>query len=893
MSEKYAGLTLGVDVSQVNNAVKSLQQFKKANDDAKKSVNEFVDSEVVARQQAKQLAEELARQKAEFKKIQESIDPTASKMDKLRKAATQLDALWKNGVVPDQTFFELGAILETQQNKLIATKKAMTEEGRAALEESKNKARAAEEAKKFVQALREQEEAAGKSKSELLEMKAAQLGVSQEAAPYIARLKEQEKQIQKLGISTGQYKQAMAQLPMQITDVVTSLASGMPVWLVAVQQGGQIKDSFGGASNALKALLSFLNPVNVAFGLLSGTLAIAAYNAYKTQTEFEAIKKTVQETTGLTGDFAEKIATGIQELSYKTGESAEDLAKAYITTKDGASEAIKKLVDVGMTYDDAKKKVNEYKGASSFVSLNNEIANHKNKVLELGESWYEVLKAKRDYASPSGGLLGKELGYVNPMLKFALNTYEDIGKVVKDANKDMAERAERIDKENLSLNRVRAAQEALNKAIEDQKGVARSADEELKKRAAENVEFRRKELEEIKKQEQKKKEAKGGIVRGPTEQLDKELYVLKAQLETLKEHRTVNDVISRQRKSLWSIEKQIEILEDAQSKRKLTGAEQALLNEQKAVLEMARQKAELGDQIVLQERKNKLEQDSIKFIRETQAAIDVLGLKQLGYTEKQIERELELRKLRTDYEAQGGSVSDEVFQQMEAKLKQYYQAQDEVQGNWLAGAKNAWELFAEDANNAYGNVQQIASEALSGLTNQLANFIATGKANFKDFSTAIIKMIIQMITKMVVFNALSGLMGGQTWTMGSLLKNIGGFAGGGYTGDGGKYEPAGIVHKGEFVMTKEATQRIGVGNLYRMMRGYANGGVVGGSGYTGGGAVTGGAPQFNIGGIDVSINNGSDPKGIETGVKMIFTDMIKRSCMQGGEVYEFVMSKRG
>lgn len=893
MAEKYAGLTLGVDVSQVNNAVKSLQQFKKANDDAKKSVNEFVDSEVVARQQAKQFAEELARQKAEFKKIQESIDPTASKMDKLRKAATQLDALWKKGIVPDETFFELGAILETQQNKLIATKKAMTEEGRAALEESKNKARAAEEAKKFIQALREQEEAAGKSKSELLEMKAAQLGVSQEAAPYIARLKEQEKQIQKLGISTGQYKQAMAQLPMQITDVVTSLASGMPVWLVAIQQGGQIKDSFGGASNALKALLSFLNPVNVAFGLLSGTLAIAAYNAYKTQTEFEAIKKTVQETTGLTGDFAEKIATGIQELSDKTGESAEDLAKAYITTKDGASEAIKKLVDVGMTYDDAKKKVNEYKGASSFVSLNNEIANHKNKVLELGESWYEVLKAKRDYASPSGGLLGKELGYVNPMLKFALNTYEDIGKVVKDANKDMAERAERIDKENLALNRVRAAQEALNKAIEDQKGVARSADEELKKRAAENVEFRRKELEEIKKQEQKKKEAKGGIVRGPTEQLDKELYVLKAQLETLKEHRTVNDVISRQRKSLWSIEKQIEILEDAQSKRKLTGAEQALLNEQKSVLEMARQKAELGDQIVLQERKNKLEQDSIKFIRETQAAIDVLGLKQLGYTEKQIERELELRKLRTDYEAQGGSVSDEVFQQMEAKLKQYYQTQDEVQGNWLAGAKNAWELFAEDANNAYGNVQQIASEALNGLTNQLANFIATGKANFKDFSTAIIKMIIQMITKMVVFNALSGLMGGQTWTMGSLLKNIGGFAGGGYTGDGGKYEPAGIVHKGEFVMTKEATQRIGVGNLYRMMRGYANGGVVGGSGYTGGGSVTGGAPQFNIGGIDVSINNGSDPKGIETGVKMIFTDMIKRSCMQGGEVYEFVMSKRG
>ncbi|CSR41538.1 Minor tail protein [Shigella sonnei] len=56
------------------------------------------------------------------------------------------------------------------------------------------------------------------------------------------------------------------------------------------------------------------------------------------------------------------------------------------------------------------------------------------------------------------------------------------------------------------------------------------------------------------------------------------------------------------------------------------------------------------------------------------------------------------------------------------------------------------------------------------------------------------------------------------------------FATGGFTGTGGKYEPAGIVHRGEFVFTKEATSRIGVGNLYRLMRGYAEGGYVGGAG---------------------------------------------------------------
>ena len=890
MSEQYAGLTLGVDVSQLNNAVKSLQQFKKANDDAKGSVESFVDSEVVARQRAKQLAEELAKQKQEFKAIQSAIDPTASKMDKLRQAATQLDALWKKGIVPDDTFFELGSILETQQNKLIATKKALTEEGRAALEEAKNKARAEAEARKFIAALQAQADAAEKTKSELVEMRAAQLGVSAEAAPFIAKMKEQEKQASKLGVSMGQYKQAMAQLPMQITDVVTSLASGMPVWMIAIQQGGQIKDSFGGVANTFKALMTFVTPLSVGMTALTGALGYAAYNAYKANAQLKEITKTVQEATGLSGDFAERIATGIQALSDKTGESADNLAKAYISTKDGATEAIQKLVDVGFTYDEAKAKVNEYKNASSFVSLNNEIADHKNKVLELGDSWYAVLKAKRDYASPSGGLLGKELGYVNPMLQFAKNTYEDIGKIVKDANKDMAERAARIDRENLSLNRVRAAQEALNKAIEDQKNVARTADEELKKRAAENVEFRRKELEDAKKAQQQKEKV-GGVVKAPTEQLDKELYVLKAQLETLKEHRTVNDVISRQRQSLWSIEKQIQILEEAQSKRKLTKAEQALLNEQKAVIAMAKEKAEIGDQIVLQQRKNKQYQEGLKFIQQTSDAIDAMNLRQSGATDLQIQRELELKKLRTDYVAGGGSIDDEIYQQMEAKLKEYYDTEDQLRSNWIAGAKNAWEVYGQDAMDMYGNVQDIASEALNGLTNQMATFLATGKANFKSFATSIIQMIIQMITKMVIFNAISGAIGGDTWTIGSLLKNVG-FATGGYTGDGGKYEPAGVVHKGEFVMTKEATKRIGVGNLYKMMRGYANGGVVGGTSYTGGG-VSSGETNLNIGGISVDINNGSDPKGLETGVKMIFTDMIKRSCTQGGEVYEFVMSKRG
>ena len=75
---------------------------------------------------------------------------------------------------------------------------------------------------------------------------------------------------------------------------------------------------------------------------------------------------------------------------------------------------------------------------------------------------------------------------------------------------------------------------------------------------------------------------------------------------------------------------------------------------------------------------------------------------------------------------------------------------------------------------------------------------------------------------------LGGLLGGLFGGGGGFnpIGKIGLFDRGGYTGDGGKYQPAGIVHKGEYVMDAESVRRIGVNNL-RRLQGYANGGLVG------------------------------------------------------------------
>lgn len=74
-------------------------------------------------------------------------------------------------------------------------------------------------------------------------------------------------------------------------------------------------------------------------------------------------------------------------------------------------------------------------------------------------------------------------------------------------------------------------------------------------------------------------------------------------------------------------------------------------------------------------------------------------------------------------------------------------------------------------------------------------------------------------------------LGGWLGFLGSLFGAIGGlfgFSGGGYTGPGGKHEPAGLVHRGEYVFSKRAVDRIGVPTLERLHRlpGFAEGGLV-------------------------------------------------------------------
>lgn len=150
---------------------------------------------------------------------------------------------------------------------------------------------------------------------------------------------EHNEAVKQGGISAGQTAQAMRQLPAQLTDVATSLASGMPAWMVLIQQGGQIKDSFGGVMPALKHIASLFTVARVAAGGALGALAGVALAYKKGSEEADAYNRALimsGNAAGSTAGQLQQMAASIDQVVGTQGQAAEALALMAATGQVGA-----------------------------------------------------------------------------------------------------------------------------------------------------------------------------------------------------------------------------------------------------------------------------------------------------------------------------------------------------------------------------------------------------------------------------------------------------------------------------------------------------------------------------------------------------------------------------
>lgn len=136
--------------------------------------------------------------------------------------------------------------------------------------------------------------------------------------------------VAKGGISAGQTAQAMRMLPAQITDITTSLASGMPAWMVLIQQGGQIKDSFGGVGPAFKQLASLVTVARVAMAGSVGAVAAVALAYKQGASEVDAYNKALimsGNAAGTTAGQLDQMAANVGKVVGTQGAAAEALAQ--------------------------------------------------------------------------------------------------------------------------------------------------------------------------------------------------------------------------------------------------------------------------------------------------------------------------------------------------------------------------------------------------------------------------------------------------------------------------------------------------------------------------------------------------------------------------------------
>lgn len=163
------------------------------------------------------------------------------------------------------------------------------------------------------------------SKAEWLEYKAAQLGVSQQASQYVNTLKSVTTQTNDFGMSQKGLNAAMRNVPAQFTDIVVSLQGGQAPMTVLLQQGGQLKDMFGGVGNAAKALAEYIAKLVTPLTVVGAAIAGVGYMWYKGSQEAEVFNKALNKTGGYLGITSDQFTAMSKAIGNSTSQGAEAL----------------------------------------------------------------------------------------------------------------------------------------------------------------------------------------------------------------------------------------------------------------------------------------------------------------------------------------------------------------------------------------------------------------------------------------------------------------------------------------------------------------------------------------------------------------------------------------
>jgi phage-related minor tail protein len=209
--------------------------------------------------------------------------------------------------------------------------------------------------------------------------------------------------VKSLGVSAGQTANAMRQLPAQLTDVVTQLAGGQNPLLILIQQGGQVKDSFGGIGPTFRALTAAISPmvVGIAAGAAAfGTLAFAAYKGRSEQTELTRSLVLTGNAAGVTATSVQAMSQNIAAASGQSVGAVRELAQTFISTGRFGPAALDAVTRAASTLQKASGQTSEevtkqFEKMTQGATAWSEETNRQYRFLDIAT--YEQIKALEDH----------------------------------------------------------------------------------------------------------------------------------------------------------------------------------------------------------------------------------------------------------------------------------------------------------------------------------------------------------------------------------------------------------------------------------------------------------------------------------------------------------------
>lgn len=214
----------------------------------------------------------MQRQEKAADRLTASIDPVSGAMQRLTAQQIKLDELWKKKFIPDGEYKRLSGILAENEKALQRTGAQITKTNAAF--------------------------AVG-------------------------------------GMSAKQLANNLRGVPAQFTDIATSIAAGQNPLTVFLQQGGQLKDMFGGVGPAAKALGGYVAGLVNPFTVAAAAAAILALAYKQGSDEATAFTKALVLSGNAAGANADQLATQAEAVSQSVGTVG--AAAAVLTQLAGSS----------------------------------------------------------------------------------------------------------------------------------------------------------------------------------------------------------------------------------------------------------------------------------------------------------------------------------------------------------------------------------------------------------------------------------------------------------------------------------------------------------------------------------------------------------------------------